>query len=177
LGRAYLGKGLRLNLGKGRPEQAPGFVRLISIYQKQSQQRCRWINLGSLEVLSTDLRRTVSPGYKWGRASALYLDAIMDIRALRICSAGAAPSCPELRRVGVEGAVSSMRNTSRIPVGTPLWPRAPATGAKAHATTKEVAGPWGFCAQSLSLCTLRLCALCVEFEFEDRAFEGCAWEN
>jgi len=37
-----------------------------------------------------------------------------------------------------------MCNTSRIPVGTPLWPRAPATGAKAHAGTKEVAGPWGF---------------------------------
>src|SRR5579864_7465729 len=30
LKRAYLGKGLRLHLGKGRPEQAPGFSRLIS---------------------------------------------------------------------------------------------------------------------------------------------------
>ncbi len=26
----------------------------------------------------------------------------------------------------------------------PSWPRIPATGAKAHATAKEVAGPWGF---------------------------------
>src|ERR1700676_4498415 len=48
----YLEKGLRLNLGKGRPEQAPGFVRLISISQKQSQQRCRWINRGSLQLWS-----------------------------------------------------------------------------------------------------------------------------
>ena len=35
-----------------------------------------------------------------------------------------------------------------------LEPRAPATGAKAHATTKEVAGPWGFCAQTFSLVVL-----------------------